>query len=131
LSATCVDCVTNGDILYNSSLNEYAISYINTGTSVNYSTVFDASGNTITTLNLQSFTGAQYTDLTNLRGLWIYNQEIYGVSHDLRIFNLGFGVIYVSTGGQPLNKLNENCVGSTNISSIPSWTELPPYFAYE
>jgi hypothetical protein len=131
LSATCVDCVTNGDILYNSILNQYAISYINTGTSVNYSTVFDASGNTITTLNLQSFTGSQYTDLTNLRGLWIYNQDIYGTSNDLHIFNLGFGVINVSTGGLPLNKLNENCVGSTNISSIPSWTELPPYFAYE
>lgn len=131
LSATCVDCVTNGDILYNSSLNEYAISYINTGTSVNYSTVFDASGNTITTLNLQSFTGSQYTDLTNLRGLWIYNQDIYGTSNDLHIFNLGFGVINVSTAGQPLNKLNENCVGSTNISSISSWTELPPYFVYE
>jgi hypothetical protein len=131
LSATCANCITNGDILYNSSLNQYAISYINTGTSVNYSTVFDASGNTITTLNLQSFTGAQYTDLTNLRGLWIYNQEIYGVSHDLRIFNLGFGVSNVSTAGQPLNKLNETCVGSTSISSVPSWGILPPYFVYE
>ena len=125
------DCVTTGDILYNSDLNQYAITYTNTGTSQNYSTVFDSSGITITTLDLQSFTGAQYTDLTNLRGLWIYNQEIYGVSHDLRIFNLGFGVLNVSTAGQPLNKLNETCVGSSSISSIPSWVVLPPYFVYQ
>jgi hypothetical protein len=123
--------VTTGDILYNENLNQYAITYTNTGTSQNYSSVFDSSGNSITTLNLQSFTGAQYTDLTNLRGLWIYNQEIYGVSYDMGIFSLGFGVSNVSTAGEPTNKLNENCVGSSSKSSVSSWGVLPPYFAYE
>jgi len=125
------DCVTTGDILYNNTLNQYAITYTNTGTSLNYSTVFDASGNTITTLNLQSFTGAQYTELTNLRGLWVYNQEIYAVSHDLNIFNLAFGALNVSTAGEPSNKLNETCVGSSSISSVASWGPLPAYFTYE
>lgn len=125
------DCVTTGDILYNSVLNQYAITYTNTGTSQNYSTVFDSSGNTITTLDLQSFTGAQYTDLTNIRGMWMYNQNIYGVSYDLKIFNLGFGVLNVSTAGEPTNKLNETCVGSSSISSVASWGIIPPYFIYE
>jgi hypothetical protein len=125
------DCVTTGDILYNSVLNQYAITYTNTGTSQNYSTVFDSSGNTITTLDLQSFTGAQYTDLTNIRGMWMYNQNIYGVSYDLKIFNLGFGVLNVSTAGEPSNKLNETCVGSSSISSVASWTDLPIFFVYE
>jgi hypothetical protein len=125
------DCVTTGDILYNSVLNQYAITYTNTGTSQNYSTVFDSSGNTITTLDLQSFTGSQYTDLTNIRGMWMYNQNIYGVSYDLKIFNLGFGVLSVSTAGEPSNKLNETCVGSSSISSVASWGIIPPYFIYE
>jgi hypothetical protein len=125
------DCVTTGDILYNSDLNQYAITYTNTGTSQNYSTVFDSSGITITTLDLQSFTGVQYTDLTNIRGMWMYNENIYGVSYDMNIFNLGFGVLNVSTAGEPSNKMNEKCVGSSSISSVASWTTLPIFFVYE
>ena len=131
LSATCVDCITNGDILYNSTLDEYAISYVNTGTSVNYATVFDASGNTLTTLNLQSFTGAQYTNLTNIRGLYVYNEQIYGMTYDLYLFNLQFSMLSVSGEIEPINKSTQKAVGCSSISSIPSWVQLPVYFEYE
>jgi len=131
LSATCVDCITNGDILYNSTLDEYAMSYVNTGTSVNYATVFDASGNTLTTLNLQSFTGAQYTNLTNIRGLYVYNEQIYGMTYDLYLFNLQFSMLSVSGEIEPINKSTQKAVGCSSISSIPSWVQLPVYFEYE
>ena len=125
------DCITNGDILYNDTLDQYAISYINTGTSKNYSTVFDASGNTITTLDLQVFSGAQYSDLTNLRGLYIYNEQVYGLSFNLYTFNLQFSMLSVSEGVEPINKSSQKSVGSSSISSEPSWGILPPYFEYE
>lgn len=131
LSATCVDCITNGDILYNSTLNQYAISYINTGTSMNYATVFDGSGNTITTLNLQSFSGTEYTDLTNIRGLYVYNTLIYGMTYDLYLYNLQFSMLSVSGKLEPSNKSTQKSVGCSSISSTPSWGELPPYFEYE
>jgi hypothetical protein len=131
LSSTCVNCVTNGDILYNSTLNEYALSYINTGTSVSYATVFDASGNTITTLDLQLFTGPQYTDILNIEGLYVYNRQIYGMTYNLYLFNLQFSMLSVSGESEPINKSDEKIVGCSSISSVPSWEELPPYFEYE
>jgi hypothetical protein len=130
LSATCVNCITNGDILYNSDLNQYALSYVNTGTSVSYTTIFDASGNTITTLDLQLFTGPQYTDLLNIEGLYVYNQQIYGMSYNLYLFNLQFSMLSVSGEVEPSNKSTQKVVGCSSISSVPSWGELLPYFEY-
>lgn len=130
LSGTCADCITNGDILFNQSLNQYCLSYVNTGTSAYYATIYDYTGGTITSLNLPSFTGAQYTDLNNLRGLYVYNEQIYGMSYDIYSFNLQFSMLSVSEGTQPSNKSSQKSVGCSSISSVPSWGELPPYFEY-
>jgi len=124
------NCVTSGDIIYNNTLDQYAISYVNTSTSGYYSTVFDSSGNTITTLDLQSFTGTQYNDLLDLRGMYVYNEQIYGMSYNLYLFNLVFSILTVSGGMEPSNKSSQKCVGSSSISSVPSWPTLPPYFEY-
>ena len=124
------NCITNGDILYNNTLNEYALSYVNTGTSLSYATVFNSSGNTITTLDLQLFTGPQYTDLLNIKGLYVYNEQIYGMSNNLYLFNLQFSMLSVSGEVEPSNKSTQKAVGCSSISSVPSWGELPPYFEY-
>ena len=130
LSGTCADCIVNGDILYNQIIDQYALTYINTGTSVSYATVFDASGNTITEINLSGFTGSSFTDLNNIRGMFTLSGDVYGMTYDLFIYNLGFGVIYVSTEGEPSNKISQKVSGASGIADNTSWENPPPYFIY-
>lgn len=130
LSGSCPNCVLNGDILYDSTIDQYVLSYIDSGTSISYATIFDASGNTITELNFSGFTGTSFTDLNNIRGLYTYQEDVYGVTYDLFLYNLGFAVIYVSTEGEPTNKSSQKVSGASGISSNTSWINPPPYFIY-
>jgi len=130
LSGECPNCIVNGDVLYDPITNQYALTYINTGTSVSYATLFDASGNTITELNLSGFTGSSFTDLNNIRGMFSYLGDVYGMTYDLFIYNLGFQVIYVSTEGEPSNKLSQKVSGASGIAGNTSWVNPPPYFIY-
>jgi len=130
LSGECPDCVVNGDVLYDPIIDQYALTYINTGNSISYATLFDASGNTITELNLSGYTGTSYTDLNNIRGMFIYSGDVYGVTYDLFLYNIGFSVIYVSTEGEPSNKLLQKISGASGIAQNTSWVNPPPYFIY-
>jgi hypothetical protein len=131
LSATCVNCVCNGDVIYNSTLDQYCISYVNTSTNTPFVSLFDSSGNTITTLELNNFSGSSFTDLSNLRGLYTYEEEIFGMTQNLYIYNLGFNVLYVSTYSEPTNKGLQNLAGSSGISTFTTWLENSPNFFYQ
>lgn len=130
LTGLCPTCVVNGDILYDSTIDQYVLSYVDTGTSVSYATIFDASGNTITELNFSGFTGTSFTDLNNIRGLYTYQGDVYGVTYDLFLYNLGFAVIYVSTEGEPSNKFTQKVSGASGVAGSTSWINPPPYFIY-
>jgi len=130
LSGQCPDCIVNGDVLYEPTIDQYALTYINTGNSVSYATLFDASGNTITELNLSGFTGSSFTDLNNIRGMFTLSEDLYGMTYDLFIYNLGFGVINVSTEGEPSNKISQKVSGASGIAANTTWVNPPPYFIY-
>ena len=130
LSGTCPTCILNGDVLYDPITDQYVLSYKDSGTSVSYASIFDASGNTITELNFSGFTGSSFTDLNNIRGLYTYEGDVYGVTYDLFLYNLGFAVIYVSTEGEPTNKSSQKVSGASGISNNTSWINPPPYFIY-
>jgi hypothetical protein len=130
LSGQCPNCIVNGDVLYDSITNQYVLTYINTGTSISYATIFDASGNTITEINLSGFTGSSFTDLNNIRGMFTYSGDVYGVTYDLFLYNLGFSVIYVSTEGEPSNKLLQKVSGASGIAENTEWANPAPYFIY-
>lgn len=130
LSGVCSTCVTNGDVIYDSVSQQYALNYVDTGTSVSYATLFDASGNTITELNLSGFTGSSYTDLNNIRGLFTYQGVVYGVTYDMFTYNLAFQVVNVSTEGEPSNKASQKVSGASGISESTTWINPPPYFIY-
>jgi hypothetical protein len=130
LSGQCPNCIVNGDVLYDPITNQYALTYTNTGTSVSFATLFDASGNTITELNLSGFTGSSFTDLNNIRGMFTYSNDVYGVTYDLFLYNLGFPVIYVSTEGEPSNKSLQKVSGASGIAGNTAWVNPLPYFIY-
>jgi len=130
LSGECPDCIVNGDVLYDPITNQYALTYINTGNSISYATLFSASGNTITELNLSGFTGSSFTDLNNIRGMYSHLGAVYGVTYDLFIYNLGFQVVYVSTEGEPSNKLLQKVTGASGIAENTAWVNPAPYFIY-
>jgi hypothetical protein len=106
------------------------LTYINTGNSISYATLVGASGNTITELNLSGFTGSSFTDLNNIRGMYSHLGAVYGVTYDLFIYNLGFQVVYVSTEGEPSNKLLQKVTGASGIAENTAWVNPAPYFIY-
>lgn len=130
LTGSCASCIVNGDIIYDNLSDQYAITYINTGTSESFATIFDASGNTITELALSGYTGSSYTDLNNIRGMYTSSGYVFGVTYDLFTYNLGFSVVYVSEESEPINKGTQKITGASGVASSTSWTNPPPYFIY-
>ncbi len=135
LFSLSANCVTNGDIAYDSSLNQYAITFTNTATSLNFVSIFSGSGENISTIDLSNFTGLSfngtpYTDINNFRGLYTFESTINSLTLNLYSYLIDFDFPTIWSYVEPTNRTTTKVAGASNISSQVSWLNPAPVFNY-
>lgn len=130
LSSTCVNCVVDGDILYDAILEQYVILYKDTISNLKYASTFDSSGITISTINVSEFSSVTYTESTKMTGLFTNENAIYAVTENNYIYILGFDSPMISTPTQPTNQISQKTNGSSSISTSTYWENPAPFFEY-
>lgn len=130
LSSTCVNCVVDGDILYDAISEQYVILYKDIISNLKYASVFDSSGTTISTINVSEFSSVTYTESTKMTGLFTNENVIYAVTENNYIYILGFDSPMISTPSQPSNQSSQKTSGSSSISTSTYWENPAPFFEY-
>jgi len=110
-----------GDIIYNSSLNQYVIS--RTDGATDYVTIYDSTGGTVSEINLSPYVGnPTYQDVDAMFGLFTYNNKIYGMSYQVWIYELNFNTNSISVPTHPSNYTSERSIGCSIPATYVSWT---------
>jgi hypothetical protein len=116
LSSVCADCMTTGDIIYSESLDQYAITYYDSFNFYVYASIFDSSGNVISTIDFTS------EGVPDMFGIYEYNNKLYGMVGNMNIYELDFngGVIIGPT--TPINRVGEISTGTSNATTNIFWS---------
>ena len=130
LSSTCVNCWVDGDLAYNSDLEQYVVLYKNINNGTKYASIFDSTGGTISTINISQFSSVTYTDSSNMKGIFVHESAIYAVTTDMYIYMLGFDSPIISSPNQPDNLTTQKAIGASSISSSTLWDNPSPFFSY-
>jgi hypothetical protein len=131
LFSLSADCICNTDIIYNATLGQYSIEYVNTGTSESVSVIIDSSYSIISTIYLTlNYSPPTYPDVDKIYGLSTYNDSIYGINYDLYIYTFDFNTQTISEPTQPINLTSEKCIGGSFTSNYVSWINPEPIFEY-
>lgn len=124
------DCVSVGSLLYYPTLDQYCINYYNTISGDDSISLFDSSGSTIASINLNLFTPPVFPDVDELLGIYTQDDMIYGVSYDMNIYEINFSSLSLLGPVQPINLESEKCVGTGVSVDFVSWTLPAPIFEY-
>lgn len=116
LSSVCSGCQTSGDIIYSNTLDQYVITYYDNINFFFYSSIFDSSGNVLSTIDFTN------TGISDMYGIYEYNSKLYGMAANMDIYELDFtnGVIIGPT--TPLNRVGETSSGTSNATTNIFWS---------
>ena len=116
LTSICPDCRTSGDIIYSATLDQYAITYYDNLNFFLYASILDSSGNVISTIDFTS------EGITDMYGIYEYNDKLYGMAANMDIYELDFngGVIVGPT--TPSNRVGETSSGTSNATTNIFWS---------
>jgi len=116
-------------VAYDNTTQQLALNY--TGSGVNYVSIFGYSGNPISSISYQPYSGGTYPELINsAKGVFTYNNKVYVITTNFYIYEVDFNNLIIYTPTQPTNLTTETVSSSSSISVYNSWTNPSPYFYY-
>ena len=136
LSADTIDLLFSfsGDgsfagVAYNNVTQQIALNYTNIG--INYASIFGYTGNSISSISYQPYSGGTYPELTNSsKGVFTYNDKVYVITTNFYIYEVDFNNLIIYTPTQPTNLTTEIVSSSSSVSIYDSWLNPTPFFFY-
>ena len=123
LSGVCDsgDCFTSGDIAWNSSKNQFAITYYD-NFSFDYGVaLLDSTGGTLYNLSLTGFSDTTYPDLVSSFGVYAYNDKVWIATNLYYLYEVDFTGSTISLPIQPNNYTFEGLAGANNANQNINW----------
>ena len=116
-------------VAYNNTIQQIALNYTNTG--VNYASIFGYTGNSISSISYQPYSGGTYPELTNsTKGVFTNGNKVYVITTNFYIYEVDFNNLIIYPPIQPTNLTTETVTSSSSLSIYDYWPTPSPFFYY-
>jgi hypothetical protein len=123
ISAACQSglCFTTGDIAWNSTLNQFAVTWYDSETFDYGVSLLDSTGGTIYNLSLTGFSDTIYPDLGSALGVYAYNDKVWIGTSAYYLYEVDFTGSTLSLPIQPNNLALQSISGANNATENINW----------
>lgn len=124
LSGVCEsgDCYTSGDIAWNSTLNQYAVTWFDNVTFDFGIGLLDSTGGTIYNLSLTGFSETTYPDLVDSWGVFANANKVWIGTYSYRLYEVDFTGSTINGPYLPANLNLQTISGANNATQNINWT---------
>jgi len=115
------ECYTSGDIAWNSSKNQFAITYYDNITFDFGIALVNSTGGTLYNLSLSGFSDTTYPDLVSSYGVYAYNDKVWIGTNYFYLYEVDFTGSTISLPIQPNNLALQTISGANNATENINW----------
>ena len=115
-------CVTTGDIIWNSTKNEFGITWSDNSTFDYGVALLDSTGGTIYNMSLSGFSSTTYPNLESCYGIFAHNNKIWIATELYYLYEVDFVGSSLNGPVVPNNLTTQKIAGANNATQNVDWT---------